>query len=305
MRNKIIGLIAILFIVSFISITLSSEPLGKSFQYYTIDGFEVPNEWQILYSKYRSRKWNIKDEKPGDKSREPDKEWYDWFSADGKTFTRREILPNFIAKNEKFLPNEKTVLGMKARWDFKGYNWISIEPRCLQTAPKDNRYGPNKLGRYTDQVISNASMNDQHYINYTGGSYILLPGETQSIGLFVWGSGYNYTLEHHVEDHLGNLHILKAGNINFNGWKRLQVDVPNYIKQYTDYLPRKKPLKLKRIRLVLHPKERLSGTFIYLDYLHGKTDTYVDSYEGEGLENSQRLWKRKKEKGSEAPSTNN
>lgn len=270
-------------------------------QYYTIDGFEVPDEWRVQFSKYRSKRWNKKDEKQGDETREPDREWYDWFKAgEGTAFSKKEILPDFIVKNDKLFNNEKsqykelTILGVKARWDFAGYNWIAVTPKPSENGD-EKRYGPNKLGRYPVHRISDDSLLDQEYQNYDGGNYILLPGQTSELALYAWGSSYDYNLEFHVEDVKGRLHVLDAGSVDFKGWHRLVVSIPDSVRQVTSYLPRAQPLKLKRLKMVLNPEERITGTYVYLDYLHGKTDTYLQSFFGEGLENSQRIWKRKKE----------
>ncbi|MDH5682273.1 MAG: flagellar filament outer layer protein FlaA [Spirochaetota bacterium] len=297
--------ISITFILIIGKKTESKNVSEKAIHFYTIDGFEKPGEWQVRYSKYRSLKWNKKEEKVGDITREQDSEWYDWLVADDnkagddKTLpiTRKKVLPNFIYKNRSvFTVNkeltEKTIFGFKARFDKAGYNFINIDPIKPKTGGDEKRYGVNRLGRYPDMMISDDSLGDQHFVNYDGGSYILLPGQTKSTGLYVWGSMYDYKLEFHIEDHAGNLHKLKAGNLKFKGWYRIGVDFPNHIQQVSYHLPRPMPLKLKRIKLVLNPEERLTGTYIYFDYLHGTADAYLESFFGEGLENSQRIWKQ-------------
>ncbi|HEO65352.1 MAG TPA: hypothetical protein ENI73_05700 [Spirochaetes bacterium] len=295
MTKKLSGLVILCVLFLFIGTDVTSYiTADTTLHYYTIDGFERPGEWEIFFSKFRAKKWNQRDEKPGDTAREPNKDWYDWFKADGTTFKRKEILPDFIEKNKTTLPEEQTILGIKARWDFAGYNWITLKPKSLDSGGDDKRYSANRLGRYTDQIINNDSFADQEYENYDGGTYILLPGQTREISVYVWGSSFDYELEFHIEDFKGRLYVLKAGSINFKGWHRISAVIPVHVRQVTNYLPRPKPLKLKRIKFALSPTERITGTYIYLDYLHGKTDTYLESFFGEGLENSQRIWKKRK-----------
>ena len=298
MNKRILISILFFLIVIITGNTIGYKSSDTTLNYYTIDGFEVQGEWIVKFSKFRSKTWEIRNEKKANAEREEDKLWYDWFVADDKTFTRKEILPDFVVKNSKLLTNEKTVFGFKARWDFPGFNWISIEPVNLKGSKPGLRYGPNNKGRYTDQIIYDDSLEDQEYVNYTGGNYILLPGQTREIAMFVWGSLFDYTLEYHVEDYQGKLHTISAGSTNFKGWNRMVATIPSYVRQVTYYLPRPKPLKLKRIKLVLNPNERITGSYVYIDYLHGKTDTYLESFFGQGLENSQRIWKKNKEKGS-------
>jgi len=297
-NKKIVAIILIFFTVIITGNIIGYKSSDTTLNYYTIDGFEVKGEWEAHFSKFRSKKWELKDEKKGDGIREDDKLWYDWFEADNKTFTGKEILPDFVVKNSGLLPKEKTIFGVKARWDLHDYNWISIDPVNLKGSKPGLRYGPKNQGRYTDQIIYDDSLEDQEYVNYTGGNYILMPGQTREIGMFVWGSLFDYTLEYHLEDFQGRLHVINAGSINFKGWNRVVASIPSYVRQVTHYLPRPKPLKLKRIKFVLNPKERLDGSYIYVDYLHGKTDTYLESFFGQALENSQRIWKKNKDKGS-------
>ncbi len=298
MNKKILGVIILILTTVMLSAKGTvTNVTDTKIHYYTIDGFERPGEWNVHFSKFRARKWNRLDEKK-DNKRDKDTEWYDWFQV-GKPFTAKEILPDFIYKNQSNpkIKKEITILGIKARWDVQGYNWISILPNNNIKNPKagdKNRYGGNKLGRYADEVISNDSLADEEYRNYDGGNYILLPGNTKDLAIYVWGSMYDYNLEFHVEDYKGKLHTLNAGSIKFKGWYRVQAVVPEYVLQLTSHLPRPKPLKFKAIKFVLNPYERISGTYIYIDYLHGKTDTYLESFFGEGLENSQRIWKRNK-----------
>lgn len=273
----------------------SHNQTEESEQYYTVDGFEFPGEWKVDFSKFRSIVWDPY-ENPSEK-REPSSQWYNWFVTGENGFKPKEILPSFILKNIERFPNEKTILGIRTKWSNKGKNWIFIRPVNLESPPMPDRYGPKNIGRYPDQKISNSSLGDRVYTKYSGSNYILLAGRTEELSIYVWGSFYKYRLEFHVEDYRGQVHVIDAGSLDFHGWRRMTASVPNSALQFSKYLPRPLPLKFKGIQLVLNHNERLTGTYVYLDYLHAHTRTYLKDFFGERLENSDRIWKRNKNEG--------
>ena len=138
---------------------------------------------------------------------------------------------------------EKTIMGIKGCFDVKGYNWIVVEPK----APIFSR------------------------------------GITKAIDLWVWGSGYNYDLYIIIKNWRGFYYSLWMGNLRYYGWRNLRVEIPHYVSQYTNYVPRIKPLQIVRLKLVAAPSEKPDDFYAYFDYMQVQTDIYEERYNGDGL----------------------
>lgn len=156
-------------------------------------------------------------------------------------------------KNQNILPDglpidqrgksEKTVMGVKGCFDVKGYNWIVLEPK--------------------KPVVSK--------------------GITRAIDLWVWGSGYDYDLYLVIKNYQGYYYSMFMGNLKYYGWKNLRVEIPNYVKQYTKYVPRVKPIQVVRMKLIANPSEKSDDFYAYFDYMQAQTDIYEERYNGDGL----------------------
>lgn len=140
---------------------------------------------------------------------------------------------------------EKTVMGVKGCFDVKGYNWIVLEPK--------------------EPVYSR--------------------GISRAIDLWVWGSGYNYDLYIVVKNWQGYYYSLFMGNLKYFGWKNLRVEIPAGISQYTNYIPRIRPLEIVRLKLISSPDEKPDDFYAYFDYMQVQTDVYEERYSGDGLNN--------------------
>ena len=45
-----------------------------------------------------------------------------------------------------------------------------------------------------------------------------LPGKIRSLNVWIWGSNYNYSMDLHLQDYRGVVHVLRLGKLEFNGW---------------------------------------------------------------------------------------
>jgi hypothetical protein len=136
-------------------------------------------------------------------------------------------------------------MGVKACFSTQGYNWIVLEPK--------------------EKLMSQ--------------------GISKAIDLWVWGSGFNYDLYIIVKDWRGFYHSLFMGNLEYFGWRNLRVDIPPQISQFTNYVPRIRPLEIVRLKLVASPAEKPDGFYAYFDYMQVQTDIYRERYNGDGLNN--------------------
>lgn len=213
-----------------------------------LDGFEKPDSWIIKFSGLKDPKWLKEEGGFPEKSANPDP------STDGKNTKTSTPPAKNTAKSgdekwikwidvstyspykqsvllpqgikEKERKDEKTILGIKSSWIKKAANWVSIEP-------KDPIYTP------IDPV---------------------------AISLWVWGSSYNYTLTLIVENSEGYYYNLYLGNLNYDGWRLLSVDIPSFA------YPKKKHnldtrLKIIRLQVNTNPGADPKGFYTYFDYM--------------------------------------
>ncbi|URA09356.1 flagellar filament outer layer protein FlaA [Thermospira aquatica] len=168
---------------------------------------------------------------------------------------------------EEMEQRQKWVLGVKAQYVRKGYNYVEIIPYHLARAGVDANGKPSNVGDVKETNVS-------------------LVGVVKSLDMWLWGGNYNYWLEFYLRDYKGFLHRVPAGDIKFVGWKNLRTTVPSYIPQAQNHVPFLKPLKLEMIKLWSHPEERVDQFYVYLDYLQVQTDVYLERFNGDDLANN-------------------
>lgn len=159
-------------------------------------------------------------------------------------------------------------LGVYGKFDRKEYNWIDIVP---VKKDKDGNNAPALLP---------------------------LPGRVKMLDLWVWGSSYNYYLEAYIQDYQGVVHIIPMGDLNYEGWRNLRINIPDNIPQSQRYLPKREALSLVKFRLWTRPTEKVDGFQIYFDQLKVLTDTFETLYDGNNLadpKNVEDIWQTSKE----------
>ena len=152
-------------------------------------------------------------------------------------------------------------LGINGRFDRRGHNWIDIFP--------------------TREGDPNTPVE------------IPIPGRVRLLDMWVWGSNHHLSLDVYVRDHNGMIHILRMGDLNFAGWRNLQVNVPTTISQTRRHLPRMASLSFVKFRIWTHPNERVDNFFVYFKQLKALTDVFEAYFDGSELGHPsmiQELW---------------
>ncbi len=258
----------------------------------TVDSFDKPGDWVTKFSRFRSKNF------VGDPTQpyEDNSQWIRWISFQGaeglegnvhipENFVKEDVLPDGIVKDTS-LEDEKAILAIKSRWDFKGHNWIIIEPANPRVA-KDGIEEKFSLimDLETKKPLKNMSRDYKYHPNF-----IWLSGKTKELFVYVWGCNADYYLECHIEDHLGNVHELPFGSLNYKGWKNLSCKIPHYISQTQESIPQVQPIKFLRFKVYSDIKAIPDNFYIYLDYLHASVDIYSEPYFGQSLEDFQKIW---------------
>jgi hypothetical protein len=164
---------------------------------------------------------------------------------------------------------DRGVLGMWGKFDRKGYNFIELIPAAEAPADAD------------DSAIIYENLEDgKRWVH----APIDLPGRISYIDIWVWGSNHKYYLDLHVEDHRGIDYVLKFGDLNFVGWRNLRIQIPTYISQSVQYLPRFRNMRVTKLTIWTRPQEKVDEFFMYFDHMKVLTDLFESRYDGDDFE---------------------
>ncbi|MDR3336864.1 MAG: flagellar filament outer layer protein FlaA [Treponema sp.] len=158
-------------------------------------------------------------------------------------------------------------LGIWAKFDRRGYNWLDIYPTG----------GPD--------AQESGSAEEEGPVP----SEIPIPGRAQILDVWVWGSNMNLNLEAYVRDYRGMVYRLPMGSLNYTGWRNLRAAIPGTISQSKRQLPRYAGLTFVKFRIWTSPIERVDNFYVYFDQLKILTDTFETHYDGEELQYPERI----------------
>ncbi len=266
------------------SIAFSGQPgyrTDENIIYAKIDGFEEKNSWIVKFSKFRSMTWK---EETETKKYLPANKWLKWIKADDSKalYERKYLVPPGVYRNP-YLKDEVSILSVRGRWDRRGNNWLALLPSNRRVSEQDKNSESLNLELYEKDKLK-------------PDKYIILPGKTYELYCYFWGMGYNYKVEIHVQDYLGNYYVLPGSYLNFYGWRNVRFDVPSYVKQDSRLLPRVRSLRLVQIKIVAAENEVSKGFYTYVDYLHSRCDIYERSFFGSRLKRDDVYWKEEDDK---------
>lgn len=155
------------------------------------------------------------------------------------------------------------VLGVEAAFTRRGYNYLEIIP----------------------------SLRDEG--NNLVNAPIELPAYVNKVGIWVWGSNYDYTLEVHLRDYRGIVHVLPMGRLRYHGWRHLSTDIPGGVPQVDPHSLQASKLEILKFVLWTEPRERSTNFFVYFDELRASSDRYLLVGDGDKLSDRdlrQDLW---------------
>ena len=150
-------------------------------------------------------------------------------------------------------------LGIWGKFDRRGYNWVDVYPVDGDGEPFE----------------------------------IPIPGRVSYFDMWVWGANLQYYIEIYIRDWQGVVHTLYLGNIAYQGWKNLRVQVPTSIPQAKRVLPRLASLQFIKFRIWTTPVERVDNFYVYFNHFKVLTDTFETLFDGNDLadpDRVQELW---------------
>jgi hypothetical protein len=300
-KTKYLWLLLIipLLLIALISVSNNREN-RQTLQTILVDDFDTIDDWTVKFSRFRSPYFDIEDtldfeasdpNQPGSYPSftfnarvkwEPNYDgWYRWIPGGEGNRLLPDGLPERAQRVAEESGVEQKVLGVRSNFDFRGYNWIVIEPANTRSV-REVLEPRNTSAEGSNLIGKDSRPGDMRKL--IGPYYIQLMGKTQALDFWIWGANYNYELEIHLEDYNGITHILPAGNLKFFGWRNLRVNIPNYISQEQQYTPSVQPLKFIRFKIIANPDERPDNFHIYFDYMQAMTDLYQETYFGRELD---------------------
>jgi len=162
--------------------------------------------------------------------------------------------------------------GVWGRFDRQGYNWIDM---YLAEVDADGNEVQDDQGR--ENILE-----------------IPFPGRISSMNLWVWGSNLRFYIEAYVRDHLGIIHAINLGNIDYTGWKNLRASIPASIPQGKRIQPNLANLKFVKFRIWTTPGEQVGNFYIYFNQFKVLADVFESLYDGDDLAHPERVddfWK--------------
>ena len=137
------------------------------------------------------------------------------------------------------------VIGVKTKFDRKGDNWIEIYPE------KDGK--PYEIP---------------------------FRGNVKTLDFWVWGAHYLYFLDVLVRDADGRIHIIHAGNLAFDGWRNIIVDIPTYIRQHSRLRSGPEQMTFVAFRITTDPAEYVDDYVVYFDHFKYSTGALAYIFDG-------------------------
>lgn len=154
-------------------------------------------------------------------------------------------MPNPLRQLARTDTTDAQVFGVKTAYNRKGDNWFEVYP------------------------------------TQDGKPYeIPFAGTVTMLDFWVWGANYNYYLEVLVRDANGRVHVLPAGNLAFQGWRNITVNVPTWILQHSLLRSGPKDLTFVGFRVRTDAEEYVDNFVIYFDQIKYTSNSLAVIYDG-------------------------
>jgi hypothetical protein len=106
---------------------------------------------------------------------------------------------------------------------------------------------------------------------------IPIPGITKTISLWVAGRNTPHELRIIVEDQFGGQANLRVDDLNFSGWKRLNVAIPPSMRQQDYHYSNKLGIKIIGLVIETDLMETYGSYYIYFDDMRAVTDLFPEA----------------------------
>lgn len=105
-------------------------------------------------------------------------------------------------------------------------------------------------------------------------------GTVTQVDFWVWGANYLYFIDLLVRDADGRVYTLPAGNLAFNGWRNVIVQIPTYIRQHSRMRSGPTIMSFVGFRIRTDPDEYVDDFSIFFDQLKFTTNALSNIFDG-------------------------
>jgi len=162
---------------------------------------------------------------------------------------------------------------------FPKMNYFEGQPNSLKYFNKEGDV-PKVLGVQTSYLRKGENWFEIYPENDGKPYEIPFVGTVTQVDFWVWGANYLYFMDLLIRDSDGRVHTLPAGNLAFNGWKNVIVQIPSYIRQHSRMRSGPTIMSFVGFRFRTDPDEYVDDFTVFLDQLKFTTNTLSDIFDG-------------------------
>lgn len=194
---------------------------------------------------------------------------------------KNELIVSQVLEN--FETNDKNWQAVGSKFTKKGFPQVKPLINDWPTALFGKKGDPNN--KYCLGVRTSYYKMGYNFLKIFPENGIKVPGIAKAFYIWVWGANFSYDMEMQITDYKGITHTLPVGRLNYLGWKVHRIDVPDYIPQTQQTVPRIKRLKFERFTIWSLPGAPLENFYVYFDHFTVLTDITNETFDGDDLAN--------------------
>lgn len=112
---------------------------------------------------------------------------------------------------------------------------------------------------------------------------VFIEGKSEKLEVWVVGRGFRHSLKAGVRDVLGTVHLLNFGELRHTGWEKLEVQIPENVKQEHKRSPQS-GIYFQSLVIDCNMFETFGNYYVYFDNLTAKVDRSAVDLEEDNIE---------------------
>lgn len=110
-----------------------------------------------------------------------------------------------------------------------------------------------------------------------------LTGKVNAVSVWVWGNNYKYNLDAVFKDDNGIKYRVKAGSLNYLGWRNMVITLPSSVSQSKRRFPAPAKISLEKFIISSDLTEVVDDFYVYIDQITTTSVVEIKKYDGEDL----------------------
>ncbi|MBQ7537527.1 MAG: flagellar filament protein FlaA [Treponema sp.] len=162
---------------------------------------------------------------------------------------------------------------------FPKLNYFKAQPNSLKYFNKEGEE-PKVLGVQVSYLRKGENWFEVYPENDGKPYEIPFVGTVTQVDFWVWGANYLYFIDLLVRDADGRVYTLPAGNLAFNGWRNVIVQIPTYIRQHSRMRSGPTIMSFVGFRIRTDPDEYVDDFTVFFDQLKFTTNALSNIFDG-------------------------